>query len=505
MTVKVGETYLERGTDYTVTPVGEADKYTGFTIKFTESAVDKVRGQTISMQYFTTVDYTMLEGGLTYTIHNIGEIMGHEQDANTTYKKPDQLKKQAGEKGWQGSNGTGGNNSHFKDGLTVDHEASEGVLHFRILLLTNESMSGQEIVLTDQLPKGAELITESLRAQYRKTGENYYDWNGGLVVNAAEQVQNPDGTTNVTLKIENFEYNPNGRELAIYYDVSIKDDAIWKDDPGLESHVYHNEVSWGGESAGVDVTVERDVPELEKSGEQLRDENGAYTDTVRYYIVINQGEKDLVPGMGYITLTDKLDYGAAAGAEFLPSSVKLYNYDASNPDGHYCGEEVNHSLYSYTYDEEQHVLTFSLLDQTAYVLVYDYVIDSRSAAEDFKITNEVHLQGGDGSGGKNEIEFSNTSSSATATKRSLTIYKVDATNYGKLLPGAEFTLKSYTKEAGRQLCATLTTNSEGKIVLDRADGTQFYDFNFEDGVLYELEETTPPPGYTVLDAPHYFV
>lgn len=457
------------------------------------------------MQYYSTVDYTLLEGGLNYTIHNIGKILDKTAEGAVSYEKPKRLVKQAGDKGIQSTN-----NSHYEEGgVTVDYESAGGQLHYRVLLQSDPSLEGDTITFTDRLPRGTDLIAGSVQAFYREPGNDYYHTSNtdgyDLTIEVIDQTENSDGTTSVTFQIPGFHYNSKYSELAIYYDVSIEDDTIWTDDPGLESNVYHNEVSWGGESAGVDVTVERDVPELEKSGEQLRDENGDCTDTVRYYIVINQGEKDLVPGMGYITLTDKLDYGAAAGAEFLPSSVRLYNYDAGRPDNHYCGEEVNHSLYSYTYDEEQHVLTFSLLDKTAYVLVYDYVIDSGSVAEDVIITNEVHLQGGDGSGEESELTFSNTSSSATATKRSLTIYKVDATNYGKLLPGAEFTLRSYKNGIGWETCATLTTNDEGKIVLDRAEGTQFADFNFADGVLYELEETAPPPGYTALDALHYFV
>lgn len=391
MTVSVNGTPLVRGEDYTVTTVGEADKYTGFTIEFTASAVDKVRGQTISMQYYSTVDYTKLEAGPTYTIFNTGAIPGHKADASVTYKKPDQLKKQAGAMGIQGTT-----NPHYTEGgITVDYESAGGLLHYRVLLQSNQSLEGETITFTDRLPRGTVLVTDSVQAFYRQQGNDYYHTPNAdghdLIIEVMSQTENSDGTTSVTFQIPNFHYSSQYPELAIYYDVSIKNDSIWTDDPGLESHIYHNEVSWGSESAGVDVTVNRDVPELEKSGEQLLDENGNPTETVRYYIVVNPAGKDLVPGLEYITLTDKLNYGSAAGAELLPSSVKLYSYDADKPDNHYCGAEVNSSLYSYTYDEEQHVLVFNLLDQTAYVLVYDYVIDRGSAAVDFNITNEVRL------------------------------------------------------------------------------------------------------------------
>lgn len=63
-----------------------------------------------------------------------------------------------------------------------------------------------------------------------------------------------------------------------------------------------------------------------------------------------------------------------------------------------------------------------------------------TAAGDLHIKNEAHLTGGTSSGGSGDVILEDTSSSAIVTKKDLTIYKVDATNYGKLLPGAVFEL-----------------------------------------------------------------
>ena len=124
MTVSVDGAYLERGVDYVIcdadgqqiTQFSEDERYEGFQIKFQPSAVDKVRGKTIAMQYYSTVDYAMLEGGLNYTIHNIGEILDKTAEGTVSYEKPKRLVKEAGDKGFQGTT-----NNHYREGgVTVD-------------------------------------------------------------------------------------------------------------------------------------------------------------------------------------------------------------------------------------------------------------------------------------------------------------------------------------------------------------------------------------------------
>ena len=124
MTVSVDGASLERGVDYVIcdadgqqiTQLSEDERYEGFQIKFQPSAVDKVRGKTIAMQYYSTVDYAMLEGGLNYTIHNIGKILDKTAEGAVSYEKPERLVKEAGDKGFQGTT-----NNHYREGgVTVD-------------------------------------------------------------------------------------------------------------------------------------------------------------------------------------------------------------------------------------------------------------------------------------------------------------------------------------------------------------------------------------------------
>lgn len=521
MTVTVNGTALERGMDYqicdaqgnVITDFTAETHLTGFQVKFLDVAKDKVTGQTIELRYQTRVDYTKLDDGGTYTIRNKGSIPGHESEPSTEYTPPKKLEKQASITGEGGSSYTG-------DSITIDYEASGGVIHYRVLIRFDADATG-DITLTDLLPKGATLVENSVKMffyenNWSEKGTDYGDYETKDHIHFAVGKTNPNGTTPVTFTIDEG-YNKSGlyNTLVVYYDLSVVDDPLWDEDPGLESHLYRNQVTWGSESDGTDVTVERDIPDIKKSGEQLpqydadgnpitdNEGNPILSNTIRYGIVINAGAKDLNPNSAFITMWDELNVGSAAGAEFLPGSVKLYFYDAKQENN--CGAEIDSNLYSYTYDATAYKLTFTLPDETACVLVYEYTIDRGTAAGDLTIKNEAHLTGGTGSGGSDEVILQDTSSSATATKKDLTLYKVDATNYGKLLPGAKFKLEVYTKEVGWSELESFTTDENGQFILSRAQDVEFDKFTFKDNTLYRLTEVESPVGYSLDDTSYYFV
>lgn len=531
ISVTANGTALSYGQDYIlcdgqgteITNFDGSAAYTAFQIKFLPAAVENVRGQTIQIQYRTTVDYTKLPSGEAHTIGNKGAIPGHESEASTEYEKPRGFEKQASI--------TGNPGSYTENRIDLDFTASGGVIRYRLLLKTDASTQGN-ITVTDLLPAGATLLpdTVTMKFNYGEYAEgdaiswsiSEDPWNVTYMakghIHAAAGTANADGTTPVTFTIDEG-YNGDGKQntLAVYYQVSIAEDPRWAEDPGLEQHTYTNTATWGTSSAETDVSVTRDVPEVAKTGAQLPqldssgnpvldgEGNRILSDTLRYSIIINQGAKDLVPDLDYITLWDKLDIGSASGALFQPNRVYLYHYDW-NADDH-LGREIDRSLYAYTYDESQHLLTFQLPDETACVLVYEYTIERGNAAGDLTITNEAHLTGGDSAGAESSVVLAEISSSATATKRDLTVYKVDATNYGKLLPGAKFQLEEYNSAASAWTVvkADLVTDESGQFTLSRSESEDFGAFNFQDNTLYRLTETQPPTGYASTADDLYFV
>ncbi len=528
MSVNINGVPLERGTDYqicdangmAITELTGDTTYTDFQIRFTEAALTKIEGQTISLQYYTTVDYTKLADGTSYTIRNTGGIPGHETTPETGYHKPGQLEKQAkGSDQW-------GNETWLDNGASLDFEASQGVIHYRLLLHTSDDTKG-DLTVKDILPSGASLVEKSayMRFYYNGYETDKIEWqdNGQQTYYADQNLtvvsETSDETTTLTFTIKDG-YNGNGANntLAIYYDVSIAKDPIWTDDPGLEEHLYTNRASWGDNEANTDVTVERDVPKLEKTGAQLPqyDENGnpitdnegnnTMSNTVRYNVTINPAAQNLDPNADVLQLVDTFGNlpSGVVGADLSIGSVKLYLYDADKAD--HLGSELSNARYSYTYDSEGRILTFTIPDSMGLVLVYDYTIDRGTAAGELTLSNSVELTGVAGSKTEDETKLEETSSSATATKRTLTIYKVDGTNYGRALPGAEFELEWFeTGSRSWQHLEVFTTDKNGAIVLSRADDEKYPNFNFIDDTLYRLTETEAPGGYAKDDTPYYFV
>lgn len=119
------------------------------------------------MGSYTTVDYTKLTAGQSYVIKNTGGIPGHENTPETNYDKPGQLlEKQASITGANRPSGGGVDSSSFTDdGITIDFEASRGVIHYRLLVHTTKATTG-DIVVTDHLPAGAALVEGSASMKF---------------------------------------------------------------------------------------------------------------------------------------------------------------------------------------------------------------------------------------------------------------------------------------------------------------------------------------------------
>ena len=493
--------------------------YSNFKVKFTQNSLSRIQNTTVWLEYLTTVDYSKLTANTTYTITNRGGVPGHEKDVSTTYKPEGKLEKQSSITGVTNNNST----SYTGGGIDIDYSASEGIIHYRLLIRTDENTKG-DIKITDLLPAGATLQEDTVTMQFY--GNDYYEYSeisaNGQTYKATDHIhsnisnKNADGTTTVTFTIDNgYNLNGNTNTLVIYYEVNIAEDPLWENNPALEEHLYTNKATWGETTVENNVTVNREVPDLDKTGERVpqydadgnlmkdNDGNILYSNTIRYHVLVNAGGKDLVPELDFITLSDKLSIGNAAGAAFQPGSVHLYSYDHNKSDN--CGEEIDQSLYSFTYDEENYALSFDLPDETPCVLVYDYAIDRGNAAGDLTISNQIHLTGGESTGSKNDIVLSDTSSSASVSKREITLYKVDATDYGTLLPAAVFKLEEYANGRWTELVDKLTTDANGQFTLARTDDEQFESFNFKDNTLYRLTEVVAPDGYSKSNSEIYFV
>lgn len=180
----------------------------------------------------------------------------------------------------------------------------------------------------------------------------------------------------------------------------------------------------------------RDVQNVVKIGERVTS-NGSPTNIMRYYVDINPAGKDLDKSSGTLVLTDTFGDANRYSPELLMDTIHLYAYQPDSEN--HKGAEIDKSRYLITYDASKGVMTVRVTDALACVLGYEERIDKSAVVEGYDVSNSVNL-GGQWSS-ERTTKLKNITSSATANRRHVTLYKVDSDNYRTLLPGATFTLE----------------------------------------------------------------
>ena len=147
-------------------------------------------------------------------------------------------------------------------------------------------------------------------------------------------------------------------------------------------------------------------------------------------------------------------------------------------------------------------------DEFACVLEYTYIVDSGSIAYNYDISNRATLNGQFSDSVNTNIR--NLSSSATAQKGKMKIYKVDDEDYTKRLTGAEFKLEKFDASNNQWVDITSTVAYDGESIKTNKNGEIIFqgDANnqlLEMSTIYKLTETKAPEGYDLSKDPYYFV
>ena len=229
---------------------------------------------------------------------------------------------------------------------------------------------------------------------------------------------------------------------------------------------------------------------------------------MKYNVVINPASKDLDNKSDTLKLKDKLTLPPGASATLSLDETKLYYLDLSNRDNNYHGEVVDSSLYRIAYDDINNEISVIVPDEFACVLEYTYVVDEGNIAVDYQIGNSAKLNGQFESSVNTNVM--NLSSSATAEKGKLKIYKVDDKDYTKRLTGAEFRLEKFDEAKNQWIDITkdvafdhksIKTNKNGEIIF-QGDESHVILYG---GTIYRLTETKAPANYDLSSDPYYFV
>ena len=466
-----------------------------FAIEFTEVALTKVNnaGQ-ISISYSTHYDLSDVTGNGTYTLVNGGRTPSNSAAANTETALLAQLNKQVSTIG--SHDYALESDAYTDENVAIDVGDTDGNIYYRILLYN----FGDEIFLQDTMwatQNGGNISVDSIQVYDPITGnllETLEIWGGD---GHFGKVNDYNGIYN----LKNLAAY-RGCIIGLYYHVDVSAQVAEG-----ETKTITNTVEWIGvddDSATAQVT--NSGATLEKTGEALED------GLVRYYVTINPSGRDLLENGSTLTLTDTLTLSAnSAAATFLPETAKLYRYDAAAENN--LGEDISERL-SLTYEEETHTITFTLPDQVACVVVYEYEITRGAAAGNIDVSNTAQLTGVATTGSGSELVLTDQSSGATVNSATLRIYKHEAGSINALLSQAHFTLERYEKDADgayEWTPSTLTALGEdGSFIVEE---TGYIELNFLAhagtgslyNTLYRLQETQAPEGYAAEEGYRYFV
>ena len=477
-------------------------------------------GQSLNISSYSTIaDLSDTQEGIDYYFSNKGIVNNKESEASVHYNKPKKLVKQ----GYGQVNGS--QNEKYSSGrVNTNYLSRNGKLYYRIIFTPD---SNNEISFTDTLPKGTKLVETALRSDYktntrkdnpakRSSPEAVYYFNDNWEQYCDGDQNNTDiskyfrysydqSTNKVTFTFmpgynktdgdwQTNRNHPNGA-IAVYYAVDITNDEFWNDLQN-ESKEYSNLLEYEGKEQKQETRVERNTPVVSKFGRQIDN-----TTKIEYTVNINPAGRDLDPNSDKIVLRDELELDSKYSAYIDASSLKLYEYDSKAED--HRGKLIDSSRYQVQMDTQKNILTITLPDELACVLVYQYDFDVGNAATP-RIRNEVVLQGEFSS--NDETVIDTTHSEAGVVRGKMSIFKVDSKDYSKTLPHAKFTLSVFNPDTkGWDIIRNgnseeFETDNNGEISFTGTNIDRFLSaFN-----LYKVKETKAPDGYELNEKPYYF-
>ena len=244
------------------------------------------------------------------------------------------------------------------------------------------------------------------------------------------------------------------------------------------------------------VTIKNNV--IKKTGEQVSSSN-----RIKYTILVNVSAVALKSGTDFLELVDTMD----AKCTLVPSTLKVYERvnDAWSP----LADEVYSSKMEQVKDESgsRTKLTLEVPDEKYLKVEYE-VIPTGNPGEEVSLSNTAKLTGvTEGTAIDEQIwTIQNASASAGGNGYGITMTKYDAQQVGATLEGAKFTL--YRVDMGQaaydgnvenartpfdEAATDVPTDANGKISFGTSDK------KMSNCVLYQLVETKAPVGYAKAD------
>lgn len=464
--------------------------------------------------YTTYVDSAdSLESGEKLSIYNYIKAGGKEQGAKSDYEKPTKKKPSLG-KLVSASEWTG-----FKGSADIDYTGENTLIWYKLLL---KNLDANEATVKDTLPAGLEYTGtyyvgwSTAETEGRNSTDKLLPFVTGGKNEGAENTQyleeptvtgTADTGQTLVFKLKNLNTlqnpKPGSYQIAIIFSVKVTDD-YWNDISENPTKKYPNEAIWdqSSKTAKADAIVTRKNSYVEKRND-YRDGNKEVT----YTVEINKEKKTLLSTAGKkLVLHDVLTVPSKISAEIDLQSIKLYNDAGSDVTTRMkCKpDEVVDDGTNKTYK-----ITVEVPDGAHYTLTYTYkfiVPDNVADGTKFDIKNTVGMFGN--SETPSELWYKHSGAAGSVTQdntNTLKVYKVETDKFYNTLPGATFKLSQWNSSGWSEVGNDYTTDENGQILFRYANQVSGNVVKVKRGVLYKLEETTPPNGYIGDSTPHYFL
>ncbi|WP_164845572.1 Cna B-type domain-containing protein [Anaerosphaera multitolerans] len=506
--ISIKVTYFDKNNNI-VLANDSTTKVKSFTITITPKSNFELQAQSLSIsEYRTYTDLTYLADSDTVISGNIAKFGDITRYAEVSYEKLSRVLKETYKETINGMD------IYQQGSSEISYDKVKGKIKYRLILKTSQSDTG-DIIIKDIIPQGAKFVESSLKGRfyvdnYTSSETNYNGFTFRDGINPNYKLANKDGVEELTVNISNYKYSDDYPLVAIYYELDISEDEHWKDLTNSEKE-YVNKVIWGENSSTTETTIKRDPKKINKNGQQLGCDGNPLvnpdgtiaqevkpSNKIKYTVIINPKGEDLVQSSNTLTLVDTLHGAEGLNPVVDIDSVKLYRYDPRQEGNK--GNLVPDSSYSLKYNVENRQLTMKIPDETGFVLEYIYIVDPNFAG-DLEINNYVSLAGEWSS--TEETILKDMTSSATATKKTIKIYKVDEDNYKKLLPGTKFKIDYFDRSN------KLWKTKESEIVVGEKGYIQWNlsgsNRDLEADTLYRLTETYALEGYKISEKPTYFI
>lgn len=464
--------------------------------------------------YTTYVDSAdSLKSGEKLSIYNYIKMGDNEKNAKSDYEKPTKktpnLGKLVSTNEWTG----------FKDSAKIDYTGENTLIWYKLLL---KNLDDNEATVKDTLPAGLEYTGtyyvgwSTAETEGRNQNDKLMPFITGGSNEGAQNTQylekptvtgTADAGQTLVFKLKDLNTLHNPKEgsyqIAIIFSVKVTDD-YWDDISENPTKKYPNEATWdkSDKKARADAFVTRKNSYVEKKNDYVEGNK-----EVTYTVEINKEKKTLLSTASKsLVLHDVLTVPSKISAEIDLQSIKLYD-DGGNdvttrmkckPD------EVVDDGTNKTYK-----ITVEVPDGAHYTLKYTYkfiVPDNVAYGAQYQIKNTVDMFGN--SETPSDLVYKHSGAAGSVTQdntNTLKVYKVETDKFYNTLPGATFKLTHWDGSKWSKADGNYTTDADGQILFRYTDQVKENVVNVDRGVLYKLEETTPPSGYIGDSTPHYFL